>query len=402
MSLLRKFANGPRVALAVPLVISLFLVTYCVYVSGLSTFSFRTGARVAGWYGDRNRMRNLRKPSGTVVSGLVFYGRRDRASCLRCYLDRNLVDNGGWLDEVVWLTNTDDKDDLEYLEEIIASNPKRYKKLSVPGETLSIYTLYKAWELLERGRYYVKIDDDIVWMADDAIPRVVTRKMQHPHDFVVSANVINNPRWASCTTTSGHSTHTSPTSRRRRTATATPASSHGSRPSSGPGAARPTTPGRWTATRRTRTTGWLRVRNDTMMEQTPAAQLKYELWGPSYDSWAIATQMHYSLLENVEEDGLHAYKFRPPWDMGGERIRINFICVYADDVLDTDPANWTKDRGDEDMLVIDLPAKLRRPVMIVGDALAAHYRYGDQGKLDDTDVLPRYQSLAKDRACLSH
>lgn len=87
MSLLRKFANGPRVALAVPLVISLFLVTYCVYVSGLSTFSFRTGARVAGWYGDRNRMRNLRKPSGTVVSGLVFYGRRDRASCLRCYLD---------------------------------------------------------------------------------------------------------------------------------------------------------------------------------------------------------------------------------------------------------------------------------------------------------------------------
>lgn len=41
-------------------------------------------------------------------------------------------------------------------------------------------------------------------------------------------------------------------------------------------------------------------------------------------------------------------------------------------------------------------------VMIVGDALAAHYRYGDQGKLDDTDVLPRYQSLAKDRACLSH
>lgn len=30
-------------------------------------------------------------------------------------------------------------------------------------------------------------------MADDAIPRVVTRKMQHPHDFVVSANVINNP-----------------------------------------------------------------------------------------------------------------------------------------------------------------------------------------------------------------
>ncbi|OAQ79636.1 hypothetical protein VFPBJ_05221 [Purpureocillium lilacinum] len=345
MSLLRKFANGPRVALAVPLVISLFLVTYCVYVSGLSTFSFRTGARVAGWYGDRNRMRNLRKPSGTV---------------------RNLVDNGGWLDEVVWLTNTDDKDDLEYLEEIIASNPKRYKKLSVPGETLSIYTLYKAWELLERGRYYVKIDDDIVWMADDAIPRVVTRKMQHPHDFVVSANVINNPPLGFMHYHLGALHPYFPD-------VEAPADSNSdtSLVSWKPSQQRPWSgPSNYTwpldRDRPHKNHRWLRVRNDTMMEQTPAAQLKYELWGPSYDSWAIATQMHYSLLENVEEDGLHAYKFRPPWDMGGERIRINFICVYADDVLDTDPANWTKDRGDEDMLVIDLPAKLRRREYFTG------------------------------------
>lgn len=29
----------------------------------------------------------LRKPANTTVSGLVFYGRKDRVSCLRCYIE---------------------------------------------------------------------------------------------------------------------------------------------------------------------------------------------------------------------------------------------------------------------------------------------------------------------------
>jgi hypothetical protein len=36
------------------------------------------------------------------------------------------------------------------------------------------------------------------------------------------------------------------------------------------------------------------------------------------------------------------------------------MCVYADDILDTDPEHWPKRRGDEDMIVLDLPKKLRR------------------------------------------
>ena len=52
---------------------------------------------------------------------------------LRCYLERNLVDNGGWLDEVHWVQNTDSKDDLAYLDEILASQP-RYKKIDLSAE----------------------------------------------------------------------------------------------------------------------------------------------------------------------------------------------------------------------------------------------------------------------------
>lgn len=77
------------------------------------------------------------------------------------FMQRNLVDNGGWLDEVLWVANTQNEGDLDYLDEIIASNPEKYKKI-IPEKPLSTYTYYKAWQLLERGKYYVKIDDDIV------------------------------------------------------------------------------------------------------------------------------------------------------------------------------------------------------------------------------------------------
>ena len=97
-----------------------------------------------------------------------------------------------------------------------------------------------------------------------------------------------------------------------------------------------------------------------MLSQTPAAHLKYEVWGDSYKNWAIAAQMHYSLLENIEEDSLDLYMFDKPWRMDGERIRINFICLYSNDILDTNIDTWPRDRGDEDMIAIDLPKALRR------------------------------------------
>lgn len=36
--------------------------------------------------------------------------------------------------------------------------------------------------------------------------------------------------------------------------------------------------------------------------------------------------------------------------MHGQRITINFMFVYADDVLDTDVEIWLRSPGDEDMI----------------------------------------------------
>ncbi len=82
------------------------------------------------------------------------------------------MENGGWLDEVLWVVNTDNEGDLSYLNEIIESNPAVHRKLVIPGDKLWVYSYYKAWQRLDRGKYYVKVDDDIVGLH----PLTRTRK----------------------------------------------------------------------------------------------------------------------------------------------------------------------------------------------------------------------------------
>jgi hypothetical protein len=75
-------------------------------------------------------------------------------------MQRNMVDNGGWLDEVLWVVNTEDKEDLKYLENILARSD-RYKKLDL-GKKVRGPEFRQIWKHLERGKIYVKIDDDVV------------------------------------------------------------------------------------------------------------------------------------------------------------------------------------------------------------------------------------------------
>ncbi|KAM0410885.1 hypothetical protein ACHAPD_010700 [Fusarium lateritium] len=270
-----------------------------------------------------------------------------------------MVDNGGWLDEVLWVVNTDKGDDLRYLEQIIATNP-RYKKIH-PQEMAGTYTYKHIWKLLDRGKYYVKIDDDVVWIDDDAIPNLVTRKIQNPKDFVVSGNIINNPPLGFFHMRMGAIHPYFPERFEPLSINITNEEDYW-KPSLHPFWEGPNKfkwdlskePPPWENHR------WLRVPNDRSLYQTPAAELKYEVWGDSYKSWAIASQIHMSLLENIEENQLDLYKFDKPWIMFDDRIRINFMCIYSDDILDTNPEKWPEDQGDEDMIVLQLPRKLRR------------------------------------------
>jgi hypothetical protein len=92
------------------------------------------------------------------VIGLIFYGRREFVEVLDCYLKRNLVENGGMLDEVIFAVHTDKTDDLEYLDQLVATSAS-YTKYKTEKD---YEWLVGSWEKVERGNLYIKIDDDVV------------------------------------------------------------------------------------------------------------------------------------------------------------------------------------------------------------------------------------------------
>ncbi|KAJ9662742.1 hypothetical protein H2198_001191 [Neophaeococcomyces mojaviensis] len=107
---------------------------------------------------------NATRPENQTIIGLVFYGRQDRVRLLNCYLERNLPEQGGWLDEVHFVRNTNNETDLAYLDELLATH-SRYKMLNLKNNasTDNIDRYRDAWGLINRDTIYVKIDDDVVW-----------------------------------------------------------------------------------------------------------------------------------------------------------------------------------------------------------------------------------------------
>lgn len=345
---------------------------------------------------DNSGSSTLVKPDGITISGLVFYGRRSRVQSLNCYLQRNLVENGGWLDEVIWAVATQNEDDLLYLDELISTSPS-YKRLDLPDG--AAYGYKNIWKLLDGDKLYMKIDDDVVWFADDAIPKVVERKLKQPEALLVSANVINSPLQTFLHYHFG-ALHPYLPEYEQRLPTV-PSTRPSWRPSQNPLWEGPedfvSSLDNITGVEERR---WLRLKDDTALNQTPVAVIKYEEWGETYASWKIATQVHYSFLENLENDQLHLYKFNHTWDLHGGRQRINFIALSGDDIVRHLSGDWPDGLVDEDMLLFHLPPLLGRSILVEGSALAAHFSFQHQKEISSGDLLDRYHSYAEENVCV--
>lgn len=97
------------------------------------------------------------KPEDVKIIALIFYGRPETVSILDCYMKQNLVSNGGFLDEVHWAVNTENENDLKYLDGLVETS-EEYKKIVLPNLGFD-----SIWEhAVERGSLYIKIDDDVV------------------------------------------------------------------------------------------------------------------------------------------------------------------------------------------------------------------------------------------------
>ena len=106
---------------------------------------------------DRTATEKWSKPTEFKIIGLLFFGRPATVEILDCYLQQNLVSNGGFLDELHFVVNTAKKQDLEYLDKLVGQ-VEGYKKIVI--EKLGYQSI---WEhTVERNNMYIKIDDDLV------------------------------------------------------------------------------------------------------------------------------------------------------------------------------------------------------------------------------------------------
>ncbi|KIM94354.1 hypothetical protein OIDMADRAFT_172663 [Oidiodendron maius Zn] len=342
-------------------------------------------------------------PEGVKIIGLVFYGRRDYVKILECYLKKNLKDNGGLLDEVVFAVNTDDKRDLAYLEELLATHPN-YSKYIINKH---YHPWVGSWEAVSvPDNLYIKIDDDVIYIEDSTIPAIVKRLLDNPKYFAVSANVLNNPLLSWVHYNMGVDIPywpelTLPNPFRRAAWRASELPSYNGA-SEGPGEfhINGSTPAPHKGHR------WLPVRpppgEDYDIAFTPVSTVTYDAFGPSLNNWAAAAQIHYSFLQHLEQGDIWRYKF-DVWDYAYERLSINFFAIKGKDVMDTFPF---PQEDDEDYLTVVRPKQLKRHVVVDGTGLASHYAFGAQydahgGKgLTWTDILSRYREYAKEMICL--
>jgi hypothetical protein len=118
-----------------------------------------------------SELRNWKKPEGMKIIGLVFYGRRQFVEVLDCYLKRNLVRNGGIMDEVVFVVHTDIQADLLYLDQIV-NGTEGYKKHE---QEKKFDGWVGPWELVERGNIYIKIDGEFFGMSETMWHKILQR-----------------------------------------------------------------------------------------------------------------------------------------------------------------------------------------------------------------------------------
>ncbi|TWU70346.1 hypothetical protein ED733_000038 [Metarhizium rileyi] len=339
-----------------------------------------------------------RKEQIRKIVGLVFYGRRDQASILDCYLKRNLAKNGGVLDEVVWLQRTENKDDLAFLEKLVSSD-SHYMRVDV-DRTEGGYA--SAYDGIEDDVLYVKIDTDIVYIEDTTILSMVHTRATRPDYYLIGANVINQPLSSWLHWSLGAVRPYLPEN-------TTSHAGHGERQKLTPVDWRASSLPEWSAAQdfdigqwsppEDRKHRWLPVRKRTpghTLDGTPILSTTYNAYeSPGWWNWVVGAQQHYSFFENLETDQLRRYRF-DLWDYRDYRMGLQLVTMTGRDINSAKPIA----EDDEGYFCVEVPKRTGRYAAAAGGGVASHYSFGAQkGGMDKTDILDRYRSYAQDNIC---
>ena len=113
-------------------------------------------------------------------------GRKLHLEILKTYIDKCKILDGWQL----WF-NVDDQNDINYINSL-ENDFIQIKRLS-DVDKRDNYNIYKFYQFLnDEDTIYVRLDDDIVFIEDGAIEKLVECRLDNPEPFVVFANIVNN------------------------------------------------------------------------------------------------------------------------------------------------------------------------------------------------------------------
>jgi hypothetical protein len=272
---------------------------------------------------------------GRRVVSVTPFGRRRYVELLAHYL----LDLRDVIDEHQFWINTQCREDLDFVHDLADCYPDFFKLIKHRARYATdgmIARICPFWRQCNQpDTLYLKFDDDLVWMADGAIEKLLDFRLANPSYLIVFPNTINN---SLC--------------------------SH------------------------------LHQRMGILPPEPP---IEYECTGEiSWRRWQTARECHETFFKHHKAGHLDRYRF-DRWELTRfERFSINAMCWFGHDLapwvrqFTGDDEHWTSQV---------VPERTGRTTCITGDSLVAHFAYGPQreGLEANTQTLDRYRAIVPRR-----
>jgi hypothetical protein len=263
-------------------------------------------------------------------------GRRPYVEILANYLlrRRDVISEHRW-----WL-NTRRPDDVAYIYQLADRYPDFFRVEAKPVGPLDRIG-YSIWRYMcdctESDTMYIRLDDDICYMSDDALVQLRDARLRQPEPLLILGNIVNN---AVC-------------SHMHQQAGLLPKS-------------------------------WGAVANECCDRR-------------GWASGAFARRVHRRFLKDLAAGREIWWKQAELPIDGTARFSINAICWFGRDFRGV-PEVESRDADEEPFLTCDLPRRLSRPNVVCPQALFAHYAFFTQRPYLETtspEILARYRRISQ-------
>jgi len=269
---------------------------------------------------------------GRRVVSVTPYGRHRYVEILA----RHLLNLRPLIDEHHFWVNTDDADDLAFVQGLAAAYPNFFKLVydsSRYSRKQCVPRICWFWQKCdELDTLYLKFDDDLVWIADGAVERLLEFRLANPQYLCVFPNTVNNSLCSHLHQKLG------------------------------------------------------------LLPESPT--IEYECLGDvSWSRWQTARDCHETFFRLHAAGELSKYRMDDRVLKDYERFSINAMCWLGSDLAE---AAKRFESDDEAWVTEIVPREAERPCCIVGDSLVAHFAYGPQraGLELACDALLAYKALA--------